>query len=79
MNLAVFGDSWPVGVELNKGELPFGDILHRRLGTKNYYNESQEGSTIDSLVLQLDNFANKKAIFSIVSFLIANSLYTLIQ
>ena len=35
MNLAVFGDSWPVGVELNKGELPFGDILHKRLGTKN--------------------------------------------
>ena len=72
MNLAVFGDSWPVGVELNKGELPFGDILHKRLGTKNYYNESQEGSTIDSLVLQLDNFANKKVTNCTCIFFITN-------
>ena len=72
MNLAVFGDSWPVGVELKKGEMPFGDILHKKLGTKNYYNESQEGSTVDSLVLQLDNFANKKISDCICVFFITN-------
>ena len=56
MNLAVFGDSWPVGTELNKGEMPFGDLLHKKLGTKNYYNQAEQGSTIDSLVIQLDKF-----------------------
>ena len=36
MNLAIFGDSWPVGTELKQGEKPFGDLLHKKLGTKNY-------------------------------------------
>ena len=53
MNLAVFGDSWPVGTELKQGELPFGDLLHKKLCTKNYYNQAEQGSTIDSLVIQL--------------------------
>ena len=72
MNLAIFGDSWPVGVELNKGELTFGDILHKKLGTKNYYNESQQGSTVDSLILQLDNFAKKNISDCVCVFFITN-------
>ena len=58
--LAVFGDSWPYGAELNKGEKPFGNILHAMLGTDKYYNMSHEGTAIDSLVMQLDKFIKKK-------------------
>ena len=58
--LAVFGDSWPYGAELKKGEKPFGDILHIMLGTDKYYNMSHEGTAIDSLVIQLDKFLKKK-------------------
>ena len=29
--LAVFGDSWPAGAELKKGQKPFGDILHENV------------------------------------------------
>jgi len=58
--LAVFGDSWPAGAELQKDESPFGDILHEMLGTEKYYNMSQQGTAIDSLVIQLDNFIKNK-------------------
>ena len=38
MKLAVFGDSWPVGTELQSHEVAFGDLLHERLNTKNFFN-----------------------------------------
>lgn len=58
--LAVFGDSWPAGAELKKEELPFGDILHEMLGTEKYFNMSKEGTAIDSLVIQLNEFIKLK-------------------
>ena len=56
MNLVVFGDSWPVGTELASHEFAFGDLLHESLDTANFINCAEQGSTIDSLVLQLDKF-----------------------
>tara|TARA_R110000803_G_scaffold100796_1_gene168852 strand:+ start:4303 stop:4932 length:630 start_codon:yes stop_codon:yes gene_type:complete len=56
MNLIVFGDSWPVGIELGKHETAFGELLHKKLDTVNFLNCAEQGSTVDSLVLQLDRF-----------------------
>ena len=72
MNLAVFGDSWPIGTELQPGEIPFGDLLHVKLETENFYNEAEQGSSIDSLILQLDNFAKRKIQDCICVFFITN-------
>ena len=72
MNLAVFGDSWPVGTELKQGELPFGELLHKKLGTVNYYNQAQQGSTVDSLILQLDRFTTQNIQDCICVFFITN-------
>lgn len=72
MNLAVFGDSWPVGVELKPEEQAFGQLLHQKLQTKNFYNMAEEGSTIDSLILQLNKFASKKLKDCICIFFITN-------
>ena len=60
MNLVVFGDSWPVGTELASHEFAFGDILHESLDTANFINCAEQGSTIDSLVLQLNKFINTR-------------------
>jgi len=51
--LAVFGDSWPYGVELKQGESTFGELLHDKLKTKKFINCSQEGTSIDHLVYNL--------------------------
>ena len=58
--LAVFGDSWPAGVELQVIQKPFGDLLHEMLGTDKYYNMSCEGTAIDSMIMQLDNIIKNK-------------------
>ena len=78
MNLAVFGDSWPVGVELSQGESPFGNLLHKKMKTKNFHNMAEQGSTIDSLVIQLNKFANKdiKNCLCIFLLLIQQDIYT---
>ena len=71
--LAVFGDSWPAGAELKKGQKPFGDILHEMLGTDDYYNMSAEGTAIDSMIMQLDDFIkNKKFEDCVCIFFITN-------
>ena len=72
MNLAVFGDSWPVGTELQSHELAFGDLLHERLNTNNFFNCAEQGSTIDSLVIQLHDFMKKKIEECICVFFITN-------
>ena len=72
MNLAVFGDSWPVGTELQSHELAFGDLLHERLNTNNFFNCAEQGSTIDSLVIQLHDFMKKKIEDCICVFFITN-------
>lgn len=72
MNLAVFGDSWPVGTELASHELAFGDLLHERLNTNNFFNCAEQGSTIDSLVIQLHDFMKKKIEDCICVFFITN-------
>ena len=71
--LAVFGDSWPAGVELQENQKPFGDLLHEMLGTDKYYNMSCEGTAIDSMIMQLDNFIKNKSFEDCVSvFFITN-------
>ena len=72
MNLAIFGDSWPVGTELKQGEKPFGELLHKKLGTENYYNQAEQGSTIDSLVIQLNKFMQQKIQDCVCVFFITN-------
>ena len=72
MKLAVFGDSWPVGTELQSHEVAFGDLLHERLNTKNFFNCAEQGSTIDSLVIQLHDFMKKKIEDCICVFFITN-------
>ena len=72
MNLAVFGDSWPVGTELASHELAFGDLLHEKLNTNNFFNCAEQGSTIDSLVIQLHDFMKKKIEDCICVFFITN-------
>ena len=72
MNLAAFGDSWPVGVELSEGESPFGNLLHKKMKTENFYNMAEQGSTIDSLVIQLNKFANKDIKNCLCIFFITN-------
>ena len=54
--LVVFGDSWPYGVELKSGEKTFGELLHEKLGTDSFVNCSQEGTSIDHLILQLKKY-----------------------
>ena len=54
--LVVFGDSWPYGVELQSGEKTFGELLHEKLGTDSFINCSQEGTSIDHLVVQLKQY-----------------------
>jgi hypothetical protein len=54
--LITFGDSWPVGVELNKGEKPFGVILADLLQVDCYENYAVSASSADALVYQLNQY-----------------------
>jgi len=72
--LAVFGDSWPYGAELKKDEKTFGELLHDKLKTKKFINCSQEGTSIDHLVLQLKNFIENLDQKSIAVFFITNPI-----
>ena len=58
--LVVFGDSWPYGVELNQGEKTFGELLHEKLGTDQFVNYSQEGTSIEHLIIQFKNYSSVK-------------------
>lgn len=73
--LVVFGDSWPAGAELNPGEKTFGELLHEKLGTKKFINCSQEGTSIDHLIIQLKNYMETaKFDADIVVFFITNPI-----
>lgn len=73
--LVVFGDSWPYGVELKKGEKTFGELLHEKLGTEEFINFSQEGTSIDHLVVQLKNYMSQaKSVTDIAVFFITNPI-----
>jgi len=73
--LVVFGDSWPAGVELNPGEKTFGEILHEKLGTQEFINCSQEGTSIDHLLIQLKEYMSRtKFLTDTVVFFITNPI-----
>lgn len=73
--LLVFGDSWPYGAELQAGEKTFGEILHEKLGTDSFINCSQEGTSIDHLVLQLKKYLSQpKSSTDIAVFFITNPI-----
>ena len=61
-----------MGTELASHELAFGDLLHERLNTNNFFNCAEQGSTIDSLVIQLHDFMKKKIEDCICVFFITN-------
>jgi hypothetical protein len=54
--LVTFGDSWPVGVELKKDEIPFGVILADLLKVDCYENHAVSCSSVDALVYQLNQY-----------------------
>ena len=54
-NLITFGDSWPEGAELSPTEKTFGQLLSDRLEC-NFYNYAQGGTSIDNMVIKLDQF-----------------------
>lgn len=73
-DLVVFGDSWPYGVELKDNEKTFGELLHEKLGTRKFHNFSQEGTSIDHLVLQAKDFILNSKHKSIAIFFITNPI-----
>jgi len=78
--LVVFGDSWPYGAELKAGEKTFGELLHEKLGTDSFVNCSQEGTSIDHLVLQLKQYMSKADVGTdIAVFFISNPIRYMIH
>lgn len=72
--LAVFGDSWPYGAELSANEKTFGELLHQKLNTKKFINCSQEGTSIEHLIIQLKNFIDTIDQDTICIFFITNPI-----
>lgn len=54
-NLALFGDSWTVGDELNPDEKTYGELLANMLGYT-YQNHGVSGASNDEIFLQLQNY-----------------------
>lgn len=54
-----FGDSWPAGAELNADEKPFGALIADALNLK-FTNFAQQGTSIDHMVLQLQQAIDLK-------------------
>ena len=78
--LVVFGDSWPYGAELKAGEKTFGELLHEKLGTDSFVNCSQEGTSIDHLVVQLKQYMSKADVGTdIAVFFISNPIRYMIH
>ena len=78
--LVVFGDSWPYGAELKAGEKTFGELLHEKLGTDSFVNCSQEGTSIDHLVVQLEQYMSQADVGTdIAVFFISNPIRYMIH
>ena len=78
--LVVFGDSWPYGAELKAGEKTFGELLHEKLGTDSFVNCSQEGTSIDHLVVQLKQYMSEANLGTdIAVFFISNPIRYMIH
>ena len=78
--LVVFGDSWPYGAELKAGEKTFGELLHEKLGTDSFVNCSQEGTSIDHLVVQLKQYMSQADVGTdIAVFFISNPIRYMIH
>jgi len=78
--LVVFGDSWPYGAELKAGEKTFGELLHEKLGTDSFVNCSQEGTSIDHLIVQLKQYMSKADVGTdIAVFFISNPIRYMIH
>ena len=78
--LVVFGDSWPYGAELKVGEKTFGELLHEKLGTDSFVNCSQEGTSIDHLVVQLEQYMSQADVGTdIAVFFISNPIRYMIH
>jgi len=57
--LAILGDSWAYGAELEPGEKSFGQIIGDRLNVTSVDNVAVPGSSIPHTVLQLKGFLDK--------------------
>lgn len=58
-DFAIFGDSWPYGVDLNSEEIPFGKILATKLNF-NYHCYAEPGTSIEHMILQLHRCLSKQ-------------------
>jgi hypothetical protein len=78
--LVVFGDSWPAGAELKPNEKTFGELLHEKLGTDEFVNYSQEGTSIDHLIVQLKKYMSEtKFVTDTAVFFITNPIRYMIN
>ena len=73
MNLVTFGDSWPWGAELQDDEKPYGYWIANELNLE-FRNYSNEGTTIEHMILQLDEYIKNNKDDTIAIFFVTNPI-----